>query len=434
MACEHSFDVLIVGAGLAGATAASDLAKRGFTIAVIEAATRVGGRAYAREFDGRGPLLEFGGSWITPWHRRIRERVAKHGLALRPRHPVAERRWYHDGFLDREGPTHARERAAHERIIARVAADSMLWRAGWEVDEQGRSLTAVSFADYLDRLQAPRATRELYMAWWCVSGNGDPSKIPAAEFLSTCAHCEGSADSYIDSWAESVTPSMAALVQRMLADSKTAIFLDTQVTEANHGRCSVKLRSRDGRDFAGSACIFATGLNPLSNILFRPALSSSKAVAVERGHEGRALKLWAEVRGVPPGVLATGGEAGIRIVFSERETERGTTLLVGFGLADDPFDPRDRNQVAAAIARFFPEAELVAHDSHDWISDPLSRGTWFATPLDAAAGVDVANWDIHGRLAFASSDIAPEEAGWFEGAVTSGERTAAAVAQLLARD
>ena len=49
----------------------------------------------------------------------------------------------------------------------------------------------------------------------------------------------------------------------------------------------------------------------------------------------------------------------------------------------DGFDPDDRHAVAGALQRFFPEAELVAWDWHDWVADPWSRGTWVALPADA---------------------------------------------------
>jgi monoamine oxidase len=43
------------------------------------------------------------------------------------------------------------------------------------------------------------------------------------------------------------------------------------------------------------------------------------------------------------------------------------------------------------------------------------------------AGYESSNWQPEGRIAFASSDYAREQAGWFEGAVISGEDAAEAV-------
>jgi monoamine oxidase len=42
---EHTYDVVVVGAGFAGAAAASVLQKAGYRTAVLEARDRAGGRA-----------------------------------------------------------------------------------------------------------------------------------------------------------------------------------------------------------------------------------------------------------------------------------------------------------------------------------------------------------------------------------------------------
>src|SRR5215813_11411481 len=125
---SHSMDidVIVVGAGLAGAATAAILRKRALRVTVLEARARVGGRGYARAFAIAGERLDFGGSWITPWQHRIRDLCAEHGITLRPRAPIVERRWFRDGALHRDGPTSLEDRAAHEHAVARIAADSML--------------------------------------------------------------------------------------------------------------------------------------------------------------------------------------------------------------------------------------------------------------------------------------------------------------------
>ena len=108
------------------------------------------------------------------------------------------------------------------------------------------------------------------------------------------------------------------------------------------------------------------------------------------------------------------------------------TLVVGFGWVDPDFDPEDSEHITRALSSFFPDAELLGHISHDWVGDPASRGTWANTPAGHPEVLHPENFAPAGRLAFATSDIAAEHAGWFEGALVSGKAAAEACSAILA--
>src|SRR5262245_49586765 len=150
-------------------------------------------------------------------------------------------------------------------------------------------------------------------------------------------------------------------------------------------------------------------------------------------HIGAGVKIWASAEGVPVGVLATGGGDGIEWMLSDRLANGGATLIVGFGLARN-FDPQRPGAVDSAVSRFFPEAKLVAFDWHDWVRDPFARGTWVAPVLGAEQALAPATWRMTGSLAFASSDIAPKDAGYLDGAIVSGLRAAEELSRFFGRD
>ena len=422
-------DVIVVGGGLAGAAAALKLAKAGQRVTLLEAQERLGGRAFARAFGGDGPELEFGGGWITPWHHRLRMLAAEHGLSLRPRHPVSHRLWRRDGALHDDAPASTADVTAHERAIARVAVDAVLLKKGFSENEAGQALRGIPFQVYLDRLGCPASTRGLFSAWWTVSGNGDHATVAASEFLASCAYDNGLAEGMIRFWSDTVEPGMGALAERMIMASGANVMLSSPVTAVTRTADGVAV-SAGGNSYHAKALILALGLNQLKAVKFTPELSQAKQHAIALGHGGRSFKLWVKADGVPVGTLATGDGSGIEFAFAERLADDGATMIVAFGLTRDGNHPSDFGWVKAQAERLFPAARILSHDWHDWVEDRFARGTWVAALAGHEAGFEAANWQPEGRIAFASSDYAPDQAGWFEGAVISGEEAADAMLRL----
>ncbi|GAX82527.1 hypothetical protein CEUSTIGMA_g9954.t1 [Chlamydomonas eustigma] len=59
--CEE-FDVIVIGAGIAGLTTAKELSSKGLSVVVLEARDRIGGRLYTANIDGTP--VDLGGAWI----------------------------------------------------------------------------------------------------------------------------------------------------------------------------------------------------------------------------------------------------------------------------------------------------------------------------------------------------------------------------------
>jgi monoamine oxidase len=422
---QGGYDVVIVGGGLAGASAALRATDAGLRCLLIEARGRLGGRAYSRPLTPGGDVLEFGGGWLTPRHDRMQRLAARFDTALRPTLPVVARRWHDGTQLRLDAPVGPEARAAFDRTIDRLRQDALSVKQGGAVRRDSATL-----AEYLTAIAAaPEAIPEI-MAWWTICGSGDPERVAVADLHSSASHIDGTLDGMLAVLTHTVEGGLSTLVSRMITTSGCDVIMGDAVALVRDTGVGIVARLSSGRDVTARRAIVAVPLNTLKSLRFDPPLPDRQASHVARGHLGRAIKILMQAEGVEPGILATGGQGGVRWMLSERRMTDGSVAIIGFALYDDWHDP-SRAEAEQALARFFPEARLLAFDWHDWVRDPWSSGTWVSPAPGQLALFDPGTWAGHPRLSFATSDISPHEAGWFEGAVFAGEQAAeAAIAAL----
>ena len=100
------FDVIVIGAGFAGLTAARDQRDAGRSVLVLEARDRIGGRTHYNYLEGLDQKVEFGGTWVVPQYQpHVAREVERYGLAYTTSPDPAELAWHFNG-------THHRRRAS----------------------------------------------------------------------------------------------------------------------------------------------------------------------------------------------------------------------------------------------------------------------------------------------------------------------------------
>ena len=92
-------DVVIVGAGAAGLTAATKLVGAGRSVVVLEARDRVGGRLWTDTIEGA--MLEIGGQWVSPDQDALIETLDDLGLETYSRYREGENVYIDKGGVRR---------------------------------------------------------------------------------------------------------------------------------------------------------------------------------------------------------------------------------------------------------------------------------------------------------------------------------------------
>ena len=88
--------MIVVGAGLAGLSAARQIKKAGHSVIVLEARKRVGGRTLNRDI-GKGEIAEIGGQWVGPTQTRVLALIDELGLKTFNTYVDGSNVYYRDG-------------------------------------------------------------------------------------------------------------------------------------------------------------------------------------------------------------------------------------------------------------------------------------------------------------------------------------------------
>ncbi|BDZ52141.1 hypothetical protein GCM10025867_43820 [Frondihabitans sucicola] len=146
-------DVVIIGAGATGLTAASDLVKAGLSVVVLEARDRVGGRLWTNSIDGQ--MFEIGGQWVSPDQTALLATLDELGLATYERFRTGD-----SVYVGRDG---AAKRFTGDIFPATPTTESEIERLIGVMDEltaqtdpdapwehpRARELDSVSFKEWL---------------------------------------------------------------------------------------------------------------------------------------------------------------------------------------------------------------------------------------------------------------------------------------------
>ena len=405
--------------------------RRGARVLVLEARDRIGGRTWYRPFADTQQKVEIGGTWLVERHQpHMAAEIERYGLAVTQSPAGSSFRSAVGGkLLSGPSPVPLEELVELERGLYQVIAAAHRIDFGKPLDRQPLGDLDVSFADFLAPLELGRSTREYLSSWAGFFFGCHPSEVSALHVLSWVAGFDCSAWSWYAAITDKLAGGTASLAEALVSDAEPEIELSTPVARVEQGPDSVRVTTRSGSAFEGSAAVIAMPLNTWHDVDFSPELSTAKRQAASEGQTGHSVKIWALVENAPENLVGVGWGGGLNWLSREYDVD-GAALLVGFGTSPDLLDVSSRDDIQRAVEQFAPGARVLKTDAHDWAGDEFSQGTWMAYRPGQVMRFHSAFQEPEGRLTFAGSDLALGWAGWMDGAIETGARAAGQVLEL----
>jgi (S)-6-hydroxynicotine oxidase len=433
-------DVLVIGSGLAGLTAARDLRDRGFTVRVLEARDRVGGRTWTREFAGHpGVTIEAGGAYLNLRNEHhLRHEVERYGIAVSEGEgSVGEARFVVAGKLLRALPVPPEQLGDLERALLQLSRDTQRLNPVVPLVQQPVSDLDCSIVDYLRPLDLPAETYDFVagaIAGWI---QADVATTSILQVLIGILSCGGSpVETFFGTLGGTFAHGIGDLVRAMLDDAQAEVVLGAEVVRVAQDDSGVTVTTRSGETWTAPACVMAVPAWTLGRVEFDPPLAVPKReILQQHEHSIRGCKKLLIVEGAPAGFMGVGGlSAQYQWLMEDQVLEDGRTLMVAFSIGEEHWS-NDLELARGALAEFLPEATLVAVDGEDWFHDPLTRGIVGFCPAGLGQRFSHVMSRPEGRLAFAGSELVPGVVfyGWIEGAIASGHEAARHVGTELRR-
>src|SRR5262252_3856375 len=438
--------VLVLGAGLAGLSAAWRLVEAGHDVTIVEAQQRPGGRVLTlREPFSDGLYAEAGAGRIPETHALTLHYVSLFGLELEPFWPTSGKQVAYFGGRripfaqpqDLDLAALPLDLTAEERRLGLLGIDDKyvgtpLKRLGdiegpdWPAPDVA-ALDRIRYDDYLRSLGASKDATAMLTFGFGEYSALDSLRDATHHHTKTFSKIRGGNDRLPRAFADR----LAARVR--YGAPVTAIRQDGAGVEAVVAPPGGPERVR--ADYAVCAIPFTV----LRRIPVEPAFPADKRAAIENVRTGSVTRIELQTR---TRFWERDGENGFATIERPMEIWSPTWSQPGprgilqayvyEGLSRETCARDEAGRLRFAletIGGVFPRVgpELEVSVSKCWDEDPWARGAYTVwMPGQWTSGMPVVMNRPEGRIHFAGEHLTPYP-GWMQGAILSGHRAAAAI-------
>ena len=443
---QRDADVVVVGAGFAGMTAARRIQEAGRSVVVLEGRDRVGGRTDTVEVEG--VALDLGGQWVGPGQDRLYKLAADVGVETFAQHDTGDSVVVRNGAGTRI-PSYVEsfsQEGLEDYLTVGAVLDDLVAKV--DVEEPWRTpdaerLDAVTLASWAEENFATQEARDLLRLGIEGVFATEPANISVLHFC-VYAAAGGGWERLISTTGgaqqDRFAGGVAAISRAVASQLDDALVLGAAVRRIDHDDDGVTVHHDGGAVRAGRAVV-AVPPTLAGRIDYRPALPGRRDQLTQRMPAGSVIKFhvvyespWWRGEGLSGQVLGIGGPIDVTFDCSPPDLSRG--VITGFfegseaiKAAADGEDGR-RATVLGVLTQAFGEraATPLAYVDRDWSAEPFTRGCYGAhMPPGAWTQLGPALRAPIGRIHWAGTETARQWIGYIDGAIESGERAAAEI-------
>ncbi len=444
-------DVVVVGAGLAGLTAATDLAHAGHSVVVLEARPRVGGRTLNHPV-GHGEVVEVGGQWVGPGQTRILARAKGLGIKTFKTYTKGEQVFEYEGkkthFKGLIPPLPQPDAGDFGRLLGKVIQlqDTVPRTEPWTAKNansfDGQTLETFILANsstHGARFLLELATRAVFAAeprdlsllhalFYFHAGNG---------IINLTSTAGGAQDSRFHGGSQLVSIKMAKRLGHR-------VVLSAPVRQITQDAGGVSLVS-DAGTWRARRAIVAVSPMLSGRIAYDPPMPAIRDGLTQHVPQGSAIKYEAVYptpfwRAEGLNGYANSDQEPVQLTYDNSPPSGQPGVLLGFVVGEAARQLGNRSPgtrrriVLDAFARLFgPRAGKPRNLlEHNWSDELWTRGCYagYFPPGVWSSYGDALRTPV-GKVHWAGTETAEVFMGYMDGAVRSGERAAGEVAREL---
>jgi monoamine oxidase len=420
------YEVVVIGGGFAGVTAARETTLGGASTLLLEARDRLGGRTWTHRWNDTD--VELGGGWVH-WHQpHVWAEITRAGLGIELGEDAQISSWF-AGDERRSGPITKRDAIAErgwDRFVDGVEEALPLPHDPLFSADKLARFDRQTIAERVAELELDEEERDVLWAELESLAHGHLDDAGAVAVLRWHALSGGSlALTQQTGGRIAFLHGTQSLVQAIATKAPYETRLGTPVASVTQGDGRVEVQTRAGETVEAGKVVVAVPLNALGGIEFDPPLSETKRAAIDLGQASRGVKIFIHARGEP--VFTNGIKPGHPFGYLDTEIvyPDGTQLMIGFGFDQEICDPSDLAAVQRQLDDIIPGYEAIAAYAHDWLADEFSRGTWAIHRPGWYTDYHAEMQRPEGNVLLAGSDFANGWAGFMDGAIESGLKAGA---------